>query len=331
MKGFMRETMLLGLLALLQGCATYPAVGTFKDYNEVMVGEVSANLVLGGGSFKLKGEVTGVTCEGKSYVTKGGFTCEGQAGDLIATCSDSRTLRAYWEAESCVSGHGEGRDSEGNTFAFRFGGDVETAKARLAKEFADSASLPRLPTPAETAQMVEDAQACYTKLEAGPEMAPVRDKISFGASNAPFEVLTDTSKPTDAEKAAISFWAKGREVCAGMVAAANQRLRASRETLTQMNSANAEMQSMIAQLYLGNMTYGAFAAKQQEIAIASRQAQAAMRARDKNEKTRLELQQERMAVGRGGAEAMAVVNSVPRPAAQSKTTCSVTGNTVFCN
>ena len=114
---------LLMLASLLIGCATYPAVATFQDYNEVLYGQLNTNLLVGASDFSMEGKVKGLKCNGISKVTyiPPFGQCIGQRGDIFATCTDGRSITGEWVAQSCASGYWRGKDSNGNIFAFNFG------------------------------------------------------------------------------------------------------------------------------------------------------------------------------------------------------------------
>jgi S1-C subfamily serine protease len=138
----------LWLVTLLQGCVTYQAIGVFQDFNEVMYGEVNANLLLGGSDFKFEGKLTGLKCQGSSNVTyiPPLGQCRGQRGDIFATCTDGRSITGEWFGQSCTSGYGRGKDSYGSVFAFTFGMSESEAQTQLKAQLASSGRKPDLPT-----------------------------------------------------------------------------------------------------------------------------------------------------------------------------------------
>ena len=144
----MRLLMLSATLALgLSGCAQYKVVGAFDDFNEVFVGDVDANLLLGGGTIKARGEVTGMTCEGSARLTYIPWhgACHGQRGKASLTCSDGRTIEGDYRAESCTTGTGLGEDDRGNTFVFAFGLDEASARRFVKREMKHAEKKPALP------------------------------------------------------------------------------------------------------------------------------------------------------------------------------------------
>ena len=110
------------------------AVGSFKDLNTVMYGQVNADLV--NGSSEIAISTIGdrqFSCLGTSRIVHipDMISCKGQSGIADFKCSDGRTAQATFITESCTSGRGEGRDSFGNPFGFVFGMDAEEAKQEL--------------------------------------------------------------------------------------------------------------------------------------------------------------------------------------------------------
>lgn len=145
----LRPLLAAGVL-LLSGCATvsYKAVATFHDHNEVMVGTVDHDLLFGGGTFSMRGQVSGLDCSGTAVLTQvpptGAFA--GQGGELFAECSDGRIMTGEWLATSLKSGFGKGRDSLGNNFSITFGHSEQEAATLVEKKLPQSQLKPDLPT-----------------------------------------------------------------------------------------------------------------------------------------------------------------------------------------
>lgn len=133
----------------ISGCiTTYKAIGYYDEYNEVLIGEVTANLLSGGGNFKMEGEISGIKCEGGATLTymPNKLTCVGQRGEIFGICSDGRTLKGeYILTSSCTSGFGKGVDSMGNVFKFIFGLTEQEAKKELERLLNLSKEKPSLP------------------------------------------------------------------------------------------------------------------------------------------------------------------------------------------
>lgn len=163
----MHISKLILLLSLtLTGCASHPAIGIFEDYNEIFYGKaapqlnVETNLFVGEGVFAMRGENSGIQCDGRTSVTYIGSPssisvthvvspagkCQGQKGTVRATCDDGRLLNAEWSSESCAVGFGHGQDNNGLPFAFTFGMSKNKATRRIERYLGiskDSANLPK--------------------------------------------------------------------------------------------------------------------------------------------------------------------------------------------
>jgi S1-C subfamily serine protease len=137
----------------LVGCTvTYPVVGKADDYKEVLVGEITADLMTGTSSIRASAQNTGFSCRGSSrvlhipasnYLIPG--YCKGQKGDADLRCTDGREIKADWEALSCKRGFGMGHDQNGVRFSFTFGMKQEEALAHIDKLTAETESKPVLP------------------------------------------------------------------------------------------------------------------------------------------------------------------------------------------
>lgn len=125
--------LVLSLLFLGACTAKYDLVGKFQNSNEVFHGKVNHNLSNGTAFITATSQPSGIVCEGDSYVTKAGLTCEGQRGRAELFCDDGRVIDATWRAQSCTMGRGRGRDEYGNRFTFAFGLDKKEAEAYVQK------------------------------------------------------------------------------------------------------------------------------------------------------------------------------------------------------
>ena len=144
-----RLILALATLMSLSGCiVTYPAIARFQDFNEVLYGEVKADLLVGGSDFTLEGKVTGIRCQGSSNVTyiPSSLSCRGQRGEIFATCSDGRSVTGEWFGQSCKTGYGRGIDNSGNAFVFNFGMSTSEAESQLYSAMAAASQKPDLPT-----------------------------------------------------------------------------------------------------------------------------------------------------------------------------------------
>jgi len=144
---------LLLVVLVASGCTvTYPVVGQFDDFNEVVHGEIDHDLIAGTALIRVEAEQTDFRCSGTSrvlhvpasnYIIPG--RCKGQKGDAHLDCSDGRLVKADWEALSCTQGFGAGFDQDGARFSFTFGMNEDEALEYIEQARADVADKPQLP------------------------------------------------------------------------------------------------------------------------------------------------------------------------------------------
>lgn len=122
-------------LLFSQGCVTYPAVGSFGEYNELYKGTVTVNLFTLSSDIKIEGVDSKTTAKGGSWITSisPSLNCEGTRGGVVLKFSDGRIVNAEFTCLSCNSGWGGGKDQGGNTFTFTFGMTDEEAEQFLEK------------------------------------------------------------------------------------------------------------------------------------------------------------------------------------------------------
>ena len=101
------------------------------------------------------------------------------------------------------------------------------------------------------------ANNCYLMLESQQLLVPIRNKVPLAGGKPSLEMLANDAKPTKAEKKAIGDWEQGLSQCneqaknwgnANMNPQANQILQ---------NNFSA-LRSLIADLYVGKISYGKF-------------------------------------------------------------------------
>ncbi|MCP4254044.1 MAG: trypsin-like serine protease [Candidatus Scalindua sp.] len=133
----------------LAGCASYPVVGAFDDYNEVFRGTVKANTLTGNNFIEVKSENSGVEGRGRSRVTYASIFSlgGGQKGEADLEFDDGRRVRAFWTSKSLTSGYGSGHDQFGNTFKFTFGMSDQEADSYIRKKKEITVNKPKLPPP----------------------------------------------------------------------------------------------------------------------------------------------------------------------------------------
>lgn len=138
--------LLLAGCFLLCGCGIkYKAMGVFPDSNETFTAEVDQNIVSGVAHVTAFND-DGLRCTGTSRVTyypSNAFSCTGQRGDMELVCTDGRNVYVRWQAESCTSGFGSGKDSEGNRVVIAFGGDEASLKSRVGIGSSTTAKKPK--------------------------------------------------------------------------------------------------------------------------------------------------------------------------------------------
>lgn len=108
------------LATLLVGCSYgYRASGQFAGNPEILAGSVQHSFA-GGARFGLHG-ASGLACEGHAEPpTSPGRdgACTGEGGSGTMRCNDGRRFAIAWEATSCRSFRGSGRDAAGNVMEF---------------------------------------------------------------------------------------------------------------------------------------------------------------------------------------------------------------------
>ena len=141
-----------GIIALAACTVTYPVIGRFDDYKEVMVGTVDADLFAGASVIHARAQHSGFECGGTSrvlFIPASNYLipgyCKGQKGDANLNCSDGRHIRATWEALGCTRGKGSGYDQNGARFAFTFGMSEREAEQYIATAKVEVADKPELP------------------------------------------------------------------------------------------------------------------------------------------------------------------------------------------
>jgi hypothetical protein len=130
-----------------QGCATYPAVGSFDEYNELFKGTVNVNLLTETSEIYVEGVNSKIRGRGHSWITymPPTLSCEGRKGEMLLTFDDGRIVKAEFVCLSCSSGWGSGKDQSGNTCTFTFGMSDEEAEQFIEKTKRAVADRPSPP------------------------------------------------------------------------------------------------------------------------------------------------------------------------------------------
>src|SRR5262249_23337288 len=135
-------------------------------------------------------------------------------------------------------------------------------------------------------EIADSRQQCES-LMADPALNPIRDKVGlYGPDQQTFAMRTNTDYATTEEKPVIALWAQKRDQCEQI----NRPVlaKAPVQMAAVINAGKQVTDSMIAELYLGKITYGELANKraknaaefkttlaniQQALAVQSQQAQ----------------------------------------------------------
>ncbi len=204
------------------------------------------------------------------------------------------------------------------------GYDIEPLVESIKSAFAshglktEAVSLLSQSTMVQEAQaLAEKAQACFAGMADDSRFAVIKTKISFGnASDQTFAMLTDNSKPAPEERQAIRIWGQVREECLALQRTANTALGTTPQIKVLMDTLMTNQQSLIAQLYLGNLTYGDFAAKRQTMANTFKESASNIEAELKKE--------EKESMDR--AEMTHAISNI-----RLTTSCSYIAGTMYCN
>lgn len=127
---------------------SYPIIGVFEDHNEVFSGRIIEKDPYGESAIELKGRITGMKCNGRSYVTRRprkSVNCKGLAGEARVYCDDSRIIKGTWHAIACRKGIAEGTDQNGNHLKFVYGMSEYEAQSYIARLAELSSTLPPVP------------------------------------------------------------------------------------------------------------------------------------------------------------------------------------------
>jgi len=113
------------------------------------------------------------------------------------------------------------------------------------------------------ANAMTQSEICSNDLVDDPRLAIIKSKVALkDARLQTFEMLTDTTAASAAEKEAIATWAKAKADCARY---RSQELSNAPPDLQELERAVAmQAQNYMAELYTGAITYGQFAQKRAE-------------------------------------------------------------------
>jgi hypothetical protein len=110
---------------------------------------------------------------------------------------------------------------------------------------------------AQQQEIAEARQECDS-LYADPSLNPIRAKVALAnPEDQTFEMLTNTETVSPVEKPVIVLWVQRRDQC--WQSGAHPRSMLSQQISAVMDSSRQAVESMIAELYLGQITYGQLA------------------------------------------------------------------------
>lgn len=108
-------------------------------------------------------------------------------------------------------------------------------------------------------------QRCAEEMQEDPALDPIKGKVGFTVSSQTIEMLSNNSKPSPTEKIALLEWDKKRQDCPKKWAALYPDSEIP-PAIRALDVAYASAtQSLIADLYMGKLTYRQFAQKRKEL------------------------------------------------------------------
>lgn len=205
--------------------------------------------------------------------------------------------------------------------------------------------------------LASKVNACFSEIVNDPVFSPISNKVALGSTtDQTFAMLTNNSKPSAKDRPMIHLWGQRREECMKLQAKANETQRVPPQIRSLLNSYSTNLQTLIAQLYLGNLTYADFAGKRQAMTNTTNEAvvnvQAVLARQDAEAQSRAE--QLSMQATQNMIMALSAVNQgiqqqqtnnlirqqntlIQQQTIQSNnpvrlnTTCQFIGRTMFCN
>ncbi len=119
------------------------------------------------------------------------------------------------------------------------------------------------------ASFVEKTDLCWKQIENHPQLNIIANKVALsGPNKQTFSMLTNTSKPTEAEKVAISIYANLAKNCL------NEHSKGHTHPAYKLvnSSAGIAWENLLVTLYNGDLTYGEFAKAFKEISYLNKSA-----------------------------------------------------------
>lgn len=109
------------------------------------------------------------------------------------------------------------------------------------------------------------AQQCVTEMEQDSALNPIKGKVAFNVEDQSIEILANNNKPSPSEKEAISAWDKKRQDCNKRWSPSYSNSDRPSAISALENSYQATTQNLIADLYMGKLTYRQFAQKRKDL------------------------------------------------------------------
>lgn len=108
---------------------------------------------------------------------------------------------------------------------------------------------------------MDPSASCFNQLDTHGALAPLREVIALGSiKGQTMDMMTNTRYPTPAEKDVIKVWVKERDLC--LVSGENWRLEHMPANMRLiLDEYYAKNKVLIADLYIGKISYGEFANK----------------------------------------------------------------------
>jgi len=112
--------------------------------------------------------------------------------------------------------------------------------------------------------LAEETKLCWKQIESHPQLNIIANKVAIGGLDTEtFSMLTNTSKPTEAEKVAISIYADLRKNCIKEYDKALIHTPLAIKLV--YSSARIAWDNLLVMLYSGNLTYGEFTKANKEV------------------------------------------------------------------
>jgi len=142
---------------------------------------------------------------------------------------------------------------------------AKNLKAEIIKQAPLIGNVSVVENTADYKSLGEQTDKCMMKLQNDPELFGLADKVALSnADNASLAMLTNDTKPTEAEKILISLWSSKKNTCAQGTLELLNYYPNNQQGLIYQQSRN-ETNQIVASLYKGNITYSEFAKQRQDL------------------------------------------------------------------